>query len=221
MVWSRVVLPQPDPPTIPVTLPAGGVKSRDWRTRRPSYSLDTLASRIIRGPSAGAEVHAIEEVVKYAECARRIADYFEVDRLEVESRSLYSLDEEKYQDAFDTVLYSGVLYHVTDPVVSLRLLYNTLRDGGRILVETAISHLDGSVCEYQGAGHTFRKDRGEAPRGGWNWFFPTTEALAAMMADVGFEVQSMTVHGGRALAVGVRGEHQDMLRAGLARPDLR
>ena len=35
-----------------------------------------------------------------------------------------------------TFFTRGVIYHVTDPVLSLRILFNALKDGGRIFVET-------------------------------------------------------------------------------------
>jgi 2-polyprenyl-3-methyl-5-hydroxy-6-metoxy-1,4-benzoquinol methylase len=170
----------------------------------------------------GAEVFAIEEVRKYADCVRYLKHAFDIGNLTVESRSLYSLDADEFQDRFDFVLYSGVLYHVTDPVLSLRIVFNSLKDGGRCLLETYATNRPGSHCEYLGAHHTYRQPKQGQPRTGWNWFRPSREAVGRMMMDVGFELQKSTLHeGSRALALGLRARHKDMLRAGLSRPDIR
>lgn len=175
----------------------------------------------------GADVFAIEEVRKYAACVDYLKRAFGIDNLTVEHRSLYSLADAGFDDCFDIVLYSGVLYHVTDPVLSLRIVFNTLKDGGACLLETMAIGGAGSVCRYDGAFHTLTKPSNGTPRYGWQWFVPSLAAIAAMMTDVGFEVRRATLHEGvpsderRALALGIRQTHRDMLRAGLARPDLR
>lgn len=176
----------------------------------------------------GAEVYAIEEVRKYADCVNYMKHAFGLDNLTVENRSLYSLDDEKFYDRFDIALYSGVLYHVTDPVLSLRILFNTLKDGGMCLLETMGLSGKGSFCDYHGAYDTLRRPGGEGRlRFGWNWFVPSLEAVSRMMMDVGFDVRQATLHEAeranayRVLALGERKEHVDMLRAGLARPDIR
>ena len=170
----------------------------------------------------GAEVFAIEEVSKYANCVEYLKSAFGLDRLAVENRSLYSLNSDEFYDRFDIVLYSGVLYHVTDPVLSLRTAFNCLRNGGICLLETMAVNGKGSYCEYRGARETLGQPKTGRLRGGWNWFVPTLDALRRMMADVGFEVQKATLHeDGRAVALGVRQQHQDMLRAGLADPHIR
>jgi 2-polyprenyl-3-methyl-5-hydroxy-6-metoxy-1,4-benzoquinol methylase len=170
----------------------------------------------------GAEVLAIEEVRKYADCVRYLKHAFDIGNLTVESRSLYSLDADEFQDRFDFVLYSGVLYHVTDPVLSLRIVFNSLKDGGRCLLETYAGDRKGSYCEYRGAGETSSRPKRGKPRWGWNWFVPSLEATGRMMTDVGFELRSAAMHEGeRVLAVGRRARHVDMLRAGLSRPNIR
>jgi 2-polyprenyl-3-methyl-5-hydroxy-6-metoxy-1,4-benzoquinol methylase len=175
----------------------------------------------------GAEVFAIEEVRKYADCVNYMKNAFGLDNLTVENRSLYSLAEEKFYDRFDIVLYSGVLYHVTDPVLSLRIIFNSLKDGGICLLETMAMAGKGSFCDYYGASDTLKRPVDGKPRFGWSWFIPSIEAVSRMMRDVGFDVKSATLHQSlregacRVLALGQRKEHVDMLRAGLAKPDIR
>jgi 2-polyprenyl-3-methyl-5-hydroxy-6-metoxy-1,4-benzoquinol methylase len=175
----------------------------------------------------GAQVYAIEEVRKYADCVDYMKNAFGLPNLTVENRSLYSLAEEKFYDRFDIAIYSGVLYHVTDPVLSLRIVFNSLKDGGRCLLETMGSEGKGSFCDYYGATDTLKRSADGGPRAGWNWFVPSLEAVQRLLMDVGFDVRHAALHEGarpgarRALAVGFRKTHVDMLRAGLSRPDIR
>ncbi len=70
----------------------------------------------------GAHVVAIEEVKKYVDCLNYLKYAFNIDRLEVKNISLYECTNPDFQDSFDIILFAGVLYHVTDPVLALRIL---------------------------------------------------------------------------------------------------
>ncbi len=85
----------------------------------------------------GADVVAIEEVRKYVDALTYLRDSFGVSNLEPRRLSLYECSGPEFQDRFDLVLYAGVLYHVTDPVLSLRIVFDSLRDSGVCLLETA------------------------------------------------------------------------------------
>jgi 2-polyprenyl-3-methyl-5-hydroxy-6-metoxy-1,4-benzoquinol methylase len=173
----------------------------------------------------GAQVLAIEEVKKYVDAVNYLKEAFAIDNLKVRRLSLFECDAEELQDQFDYVLFAGVLYHVTDPVVALRLTFNCLKDGGSLLLETAGYGVDSTpkVLEYWGP--TGFNDPGspeQLNRGGWNWFVPSRQAIAQMVADVGFaDVRTTPVTNQRAFATATRTRHVDMLRAGLARPGLR
>lgn len=174
----------------------------------------------------GAEVLAIEEVKKYVDALTYLKDAFAIPNLEVRRLSLYECDAPELQDRFDYVLFAGVLYHVTDPVVALRLTFNCLKDGGTLLLETMASHLPDTgngILEYWGpTGLTTPGTTEKLNRGGWNWFVPTRLAIAQMLADVGFtDVRTTPVANQRSFAVATRTKRVDMLRAGLARPSLR
>ncbi len=170
----------------------------------------------------GAEVYAIEEVRKYADCAGYLADAFGLERLQVENLSLYDLGRDDLQDRFDIVLFAGVLYHVTDPVIALRHTFNVLKDGGTCLVETAAIPALRQSLEYEGPTLFAERDAKGKSRGGWNWFVPSTRTLARMMADVGYtDVRTRGLVAGRAFAVGKRQRHVDILRAGLSVRDVR
>lgn len=170
----------------------------------------------------GAHVVAIEEVRKYVECLEYLREAFGVANLEPRAMSLYECTGPEFADAFDLVLFAGVLYHVTDPVLALRLTFDALRDGGRCLVETAVTPVPGAFMAYQGPRRVSRGDRSDLSRGGWNWLLPSPSALRRMMLDVGYtQVRSRLTAGRRALAVGRRDSHVDMLRAGLSTPAVR
>ena len=87
----------------------------------------------------GAEVTALEEVKKYANTVNYLAKSFGVPKLICHAVSLYDLNE---HDTYDYVHYSGVVYHVTDPILSLRILFNALKDGGKIFIESAAIEVD-------------------------------------------------------------------------------
>jgi SAM-dependent methyltransferase len=170
----------------------------------------------------GADVLAIDEVQKYTDCLAYLAEAFGLEQLTARCLSLYELGEPEYQDAFDLVAFCGVIYHVTDPILALRHVFNALRDGGTCLLETQASAGAGCSAEYWGPTR-FGPGRAEdQSRSGWNWFVPTEAALMQMMRDVGFrQVRCCRGPGDRLLAAAVREAHVDMLRAGLSRPGVR
>jgi SAM-dependent methyltransferase len=165
----------------------------------------------------GAEVVAIEEVKKYADAVALLKRAFDVQRLTVLSLSLYELNDPQFFDQFDYVFFSGVLYHVTDPIIALRIAFNALKDGGTCLLETyGIEHPDAMV-RYDGPAVFGAGSKDDLSRGGWNWFLPSRTALGAMLADVGFQAVDVgPVEQERISAVARRTRHADMLRAGLS-----
>jgi SAM-dependent methyltransferase len=171
----------------------------------------------------GAQVVAIEEVKKYVECLEYLKQAFAIERLEPRHLSLYECTAPDLQDAFDLVLFAGVLYHVTDPILALRITFNCLRDGGRCLLETAVIDSPEPVLAYVGP-QMFAPggSAGQMNRTGRNWFFPSTAALARMMADVGYrDVQIKLAASRRAFAVARRASHVPMVRAGIAQSTVR
>jgi len=151
----------------------------------------------------GAHVTAIDEVKKYIESLYYLKYAFDIENLEPRHFSLYECIIPEFQDQFDIVLFSGVLYHVTDPIVALRITFNCLKDGGICLLETRAIDSGKSILSYE-------RDR-------WNWYIPSPSALHQMMVDVGFsDVKVSNVIGSRAFAVGKRDIHKDMRRDGLS-----
>ncbi len=170
----------------------------------------------------GAEITAIEEVRKYANTVNYMAKAFGVETLKCEETSLYNLD---FHDCFDYVIYSGVIYHVTDPIISLRILFNALNDGGEIFVETMGVNANNipPVALVEGPAVVRSGSKENLSRSGWNYFVPSNGALKLWIETAGFEnvaVSSLTPQN-RILAKAVRRSHVDITRAGLSRPDIR
>lgn len=164
----------------------------------------------------GAEVLAIDEVNKYIESLKYLKYAFDIKKLTPKNLSLYECTLPELQDSFDFVLFAGVLYHVSDLIIALRILFNCLNDGGKILLETATVISNNAILVYKGPTETTRGSKKDLNRGGWNWFSPSPVALEKMMEDVGFVDVKTRVLRGRCFAIGVRKKHVDMMRSGLS-----
>ncbi|HXJ63150.1 MAG TPA: DUF1698 domain-containing protein [Actinomycetota bacterium] len=169
----------------------------------------------------GASVVAIEEVRKYVDCVAFLRDSFAVENLDVRHLSLFDLGDDEFLEGFDLVLFAGVLYHVSDPVLALRLTYDALREGGWVLLETAVTRSSRETVRYEGPAHTVGGNADDLTRSGWNWFVPSVPAVRRMLRDVGYdEVDVRSSPGSRASGVARRVGTRDLLRAGLSRRDV-
>jgi SAM-dependent methyltransferase len=171
----------------------------------------------------GAEVTALEEVIKYSDTVNYLASAFGLSNLQCIPISLYDLD---IHDTFDYIFYSGVIYHVSDPVLSLRILFNALKDGGRIFVETygiPPAGQNAPVTLFLGSQFFKSGTKENLNRRGWNYYVPTPLVLKLWIDSAGFEAVKVTnvdnLH--RIKAVASRIQHKDILRAGLSRPSIR
>ncbi len=164
----------------------------------------------------GAEVLAIDEVNKYIESLKYLKYAFDIKKLTPKKLSLYECTLPEFQNSFDFVLFAGVLYHVTDLIIALRILFNCLKDGGKILLETATVLSNNAILVYKGPTETTRGSKKDLNRGGWNWFVPSPVALEKMMEDVGFVDIKTRILRGRCFTIGLRKNHVDMMRSGLS-----
>jgi 2-polyprenyl-3-methyl-5-hydroxy-6-metoxy-1,4-benzoquinol methylase len=157
----------------------------------------------------GARVTAIEEHPLAAAAARRLCALVGCPA-EILSSSLYA-DRLEWKRKFDLVYCSGVIYHVTDPLLLLRICFAYLKTGGRLVIETKMMEGDGSACSYSGIVEK-----------GWNWYAPTREAMGRWLADAGFEGKDILVHRrpmGRLLASAVKSRPAALPEsAGFSRP---
>lgn len=169
----------------------------------------------------GAYVVAVEEVRKYIDCLNYLKFAFGLKNLEPRNLSLYECTADDMQDSFDIILFAGVLYHVTDPILALRIPYNCLKDGGKCIIETAVLHEEKAILLYEGPGVFGDGCEANLSRSGWNWFSPSRVTLRQMMRDVGYtNIRLSPVidssAGRRIMAVGERDTHRDIMRGGLS-----
>ena len=170
----------------------------------------------------GAEVTALEEVVKYSNTVNYLASAFGLSGLECKPISLYDLDD---NDVYDYVIYAGVIYHVTDPILSLRILFNSLKDSGKIFIESygIPANNNNTLVRFEGPRKLKKISEEDLLRTGWNYFVPSPLVLVLWTDAAGFsDVEATNIDASsRIKCVGTRDKHADMLRAGLSRPDIR
>lgn len=160
----------------------------------------------------GASVTTIEEVRKYADCINFLSESFNLDVVAY-GQSLYRIEELHLQSLQDVVLMSGVLYHVTDMVMALRVCFDQLKIGGRCLIESSIVE---NGITYSGPRVVTSGSKDKRNRTGWCWFTPSTAAIKAMMEDVGFSnVRVKPTGDGRAIAWADKVSEYPMCLAGV------
>jgi len=170
----------------------------------------------------GAEVVAIEEVAKYAEMVNYLAKSFGMQaKLKCYPRGLYEVLP-RFADEFDFVHYAGVIYHVTDPVLSLRLIFGALKNGGTVFLETYGCDAETAVCQYEGPSVIHSGTREDCDRGGWNYYVPSSRCLEAWCRDAGFQEVAIGPYANtRIVGAARRTNFCDFCRAGLSRPHCR
>lgn len=157
----------------------------------------------------GGQVTAMEEHPVAAKAARRLMDLLGLKVPVIES-SLFA-DKREWAGQFDYAYCSGVIYHVTDPMLLLRILFAYLKPGGDVFIETKGAVGEGSICSYSG---TIEK--------GWNWYAPNETALGRWLVDAGFDAQTVRAYrrdNGRLLACARKtGTYSLRETAGFSRP---
>lgn len=170
------------------------------------------------------KIHAIEEVKKYAETVSFLSKSFDIsDRVSVKSLSVYACNAKEFYDQYDIIYFPGVIYHLSDPLLALRILFNAAKVGGCILVESAGINKEEPFCRFDGSlvYHSGTKER--LNRGGWNWFMPSPSALYRMMKEAGFdEIQTMWHDATkRVYGYGRKVSQVGMCKAGLSVPNIK
>ncbi len=167
-------------------------------------------------------VYAIEEVKKYAETVSFLVKSFNIDnRVSVEPRSLYDCNSEQFYQRFDIAYFPGVIYHLSDPLLALRILFNSLKVGGVILVESAGINVDEPFCRFDGSRIYNRGAKEKLNCGGWKWFIPSPTALYQMMKEAGFDEIQTKWHGARRVyGYGRKVSQIGICKAGLSVPNI-
>jgi 2-polyprenyl-3-methyl-5-hydroxy-6-metoxy-1,4-benzoquinol methylase len=123
--------------------------------------------------SLGASVDVCEEVDAYRSAIAHLCAALRLP-LGVVKGSLYELATER--NAYDIVYCCGVLSHVSDPLVALRIAFNQLRVGGKLLLETSTSYSATGNDEFFGSN-----------RNGWIWHNLSRLTVLEMLRTVGFD----------------------------------
>ncbi|XOV89461.1 MAG: class I SAM-dependent methyltransferase [Pseudomonadota bacterium] len=137
-----------------------------------------------------AEVVAIEEVKKYADTVNFLAAAFGISKtLSALPHSIYDFPYAEYSEYFDIVYFPGVVYHLSDPVLAMRILYNSIKLGGEIYIESQGIDSEEPFCRFDGSFiyHVGDKDSNGLNRGGWKRFTPSPSALKRMVREAGFD----------------------------------
>jgi 2-polyprenyl-3-methyl-5-hydroxy-6-metoxy-1,4-benzoquinol methylase len=157
----------------------------------------------------GATVTAIEEHKRSAESAQRLCGLVGCPANFVVG-SVYQ-DRKDWVRRYDLIYASGVVYHVTDPLLFIRILFAYLKPGGRLILETKASEAYDSSCGYSGILEF-----------GWNWYAPSRAALGRWLVDAGFdpgEVVLRVRENGRLLSCARKTERKALPEtAGFSRP---
>jgi len=87
-------------------------------------------------------------------------------------------DLEHMPKTFDVIFCMGILYHHPDPINILRTLFQSLRPGGLLVVESLGINKPGSY---------FLMPKTRYLKMPGHWFIPTREALENMIRRAGFQ----------------------------------
>jgi len=172
----------------------------------------------------GGKVYAIEEVKKYAEIVNFLANSFGIEsKLKATPKSIYQCNTDTLYDKFDIAYFPGVIYHLSDPVLALRIIFNTLKINGEILIETAGINTTEPHCKFEGNKIFYEGDKDGLTRAGWNWFSPSPSALHRMLLEAGFEDIQSVWHeeSHRVYAYAKKTRYQGICKAGLSVPDIK
>ena len=171
--------------------------------------------------SIGSKVFAIEEVKKYADMASFLVKAFDLsNRVSVNHLSLYDCNSEEFFDRFDIVYFPGVLYHLSDPLLALRILFNSLKVGGKILIESEGVEREEPFCRFDGSLIYRAGTKDNLTRTGWNWFVPSPSALHRMMREAGFDDIDTLLYRSRKRRKRLYGYGKKIARVGICKAGL-
>lgn len=148
----------------------------------------------------GGQCTALESHPVSARAARHLCKLVGCEAAIINS-DLYK-DRKDWKQKYDLIYCSGVIYHVTDPLLLLRIAFSYLQIGGRLIIETKAHSGKGASVSFSGS---LEK--------GWNWFAPNRQALGRWFVDAGFEQRNVVVQkrtNGRLLACAVKTKESKM-----------
>jgi len=91
------------------------------------------------------------------------------------------------KDGFDIVQHLGLLYHLRDPLFSLAQARAVLKNGGTLLLETAVSPGDSVTMQFNSGAGAFYDDI-------TSWWAPTLPCLREMLRLSFFELEESSIN---------------------------
>ena len=88
---------------------------------------------------------------------------------------------------FDVVNFSGVMYHMVDPLAGLAIARSFVREGGLMMLESAVQRSDQHICTFNHRGELYP---------GSNYFLVSTATLDYWLRMLRLEIVDCGFHGG-------------------------
>lgn len=170
----------------------------------------------LRGAGRVLGIEFWDDFLKQAEMCRQIWD------LDIEYRALDAHQIPSIQEQFDLIVFTGILYHLKNPLFVVEALGNICRDA--ILVESEIipDHPENCVYVRQGPPGAVRLtpvhkgmmkfvEADEINGDPTNWWVPDTECVKGMLRVAGFKYFSKPIYLGESRMVLVASKRTDSL----------
>ena len=121
---------------------AGGFDQWDWWPQRldgmhvADVGCFTGGLSLLMAQRGADTVYAVDELPEHtAQCAY-LAQVFGMQKIRTLTRSVYRLRDVVAPGSLDLILFSGVLYHMSDMLVGLYALRELLKPGGLLLIQS-------------------------------------------------------------------------------------
>ena len=169
----------------------------DWKWQRLENHIEPLQGRTVLDVGCGSGYHCLRMLGAGAKCvvgidpsALFLAQFSSIKKyagpISAHLLPMGIQDLPQNLQAFDTVFSMGVLYHRRSPMDHLAELFQALKPGGQLVLETLI--IPGS--EHQ---CLVPKDRYAQMRN--VWFLPTSKTLEGWLARMGFQdIQTVDIN---------------------------
>lgn len=128
-----------------------------------------------------ASVLGLDPTSAFGQCFEFLNAFHPAPALEFIPAGFDLLAGAEYAKCFDTIFCLGIVYHHTDPIQLLRILYQALRPGGELVLESLA--LPASVSQFPVA---LTPAKGRYAGGGGNWHVPNALCLEQWLRRSGF-----------------------------------
>jgi 2-polyprenyl-3-methyl-5-hydroxy-6-metoxy-1,4-benzoquinol methylase len=116
-------------------------------------AMDCMITTLLKRRGA-AKVVAYDRSLDSEERVALVKDVLQLDFEYIRGMKFFDLPMNLTQEVFDVVVFSGVLYHMFDPLAGLAIVRGLVRNGGLVVVETS-AILNNVMAMYFNAGGRF------------------------------------------------------------------